>query len=459
VNWAPLVDRSNMVEACSLIDFSQFSNIDKVYFEVPHKGRVHLVYDREIYAAFREDGEPPQQIEPLFISWLANHLSRKGHQAFKLVRKITEQQKSLLWLPALSREQLISLGEEFLRKGDSEQLYWIVENLKDDPDPSVENAADDPEGKFNLHLRTKHGESSRLIHSVRGRLCWLLMQIVTHPHIQHYDRIFEIVEKFVTEENLYAREHATVPLIELARRRFARVDANTRFMSDQLANRIKTLALRMLDENIAYPTVLEWVAHVMVYIQDLDHGTALETVKNLLSIDQSEAANGISSMMIYFAFYREHQFKQLDPFKSGDIRNLLKDKLAQGSGHFRATAANHFKAILDRNEIEFDTLIPYLDAMMRGKSDRVVNHHFYQIAAKQASARPDIVGRLIEQAVLGELKSLDSGGREVWHPKDFSESLHVLEQAGPKYKERVAQIQKSMAPYREQGRIYDLYDF
>jgi len=458
VNWAHLVDRSNMVEACTLTDFSQFKNIDKVYFEVPQNGRVHLVYDRRVYAAFQPDGEPPKQIEPLFISWLANHLYRKELQAFRLVCKITEQQKSLLWLPALSREQLIALGEDFLQNGESEQLYWIVENLKDDPDPSVENAEDDPEGKFNEHLLTKRGESNRLIRTVRGRLCWLLMQIVAHPRIEDYDRIFEIVEKFATEENLYVRQQATFPLLELARRRFAKVDANTRFMSDRLAERIKTLALRMIDENIAYPVVLERIAHVIVYIQDLDD-TALRTVKQLLSIDRSEATSDISWIMIYFAFYRENKFKQLDPFKPDDFRSLLKDKLTNGNGHFRATAADHFKVILGRNEIEFDTLVPYLEAMVNGPSNRLVNHHFYQIAAKQAAAHPEIIGRLIEQAVLGELKSLDSGGREVWHPKDFSEALQAVEQAGPEHKERVAKIRKSIEPYKERNRIYDLYDF
>ncbi len=39
--------------------------------------------------------------------------------------------------------------------------------------------------------------------------------------------------------------------------------------------------LRMIDEDIAYPAVLEWVAHVMVYVQDLDHDTALRTVQQI----------------------------------------------------------------------------------------------------------------------------------------------------------------------------------
>jgi hypothetical protein len=54
----------------------------------------------------------------------------------------------------------------------------------------------------------------------------------------------------------YFSLQAAVPLIELARRRFAKVDANTWFMSDRLADRIKTLVLRMMDENIEYPAVL-----------------------------------------------------------------------------------------------------------------------------------------------------------------------------------------------------------
>jgi hypothetical protein len=459
VNWAVLVGRSDMIEACSQIDFSQFENIDKVYFEAPNDGGVHLVYDREIYAAFRQDGDPPKRIKPLFVSWLANHLYRKVPQAFRLVRRIAEREKSLLWLPALSREQLVAQGEEFLKNGESEELHWIIENLKGDPDPSTENAEDDPEGKYNYHLRTKQGENSRIIHTVRGRLCWLLQQVVTHPRIEDYDRIFEIVERLATGENLFVRVNATVPLIELARRRFSKINPNTRFMSDRLAERIKTLALRMVDENIEYPVVLEWVAHVMVFVQDLDHDTALRIVKQLFTINQSEATSDISWMMIYFAFHRENQFKQLEPFRSDEMRSLLKDEVANGSGHFRATAAEHFKAFLARNEIGFDTLVPYLESMVNGKSDRVVNHHFYEIVATQATANPAIVGRLMERAVVGELNSLDSGGREVWHSKGFSEALHTIEQAGPEHKERVARIRKSMEPYKEGNRIYNIQDF
>jgi hypothetical protein len=296
VNWEPLVGESDMVEACSLVDFSQFNNIDKVYFEIPHApGQVQLVYDRNVYAAFQPNAEPPQKIEPLFISWLANHLNRKEIQAFELVRKITDRQKSLLWLPPLSREQLVAYGEGFLKNGDLDQVHWVVDNLKNDPDPSVENAAHDPEGRLNDHLRTERGENTRLIRTVRVRLCWLLMQMIARPCLDDYERVFEIIKRYATEEHLYVRQNAGFALMELARRRFALTGASLRFMSDEMAARVKTLALHMVEENLEYPVVLEAVARVMLFVLDLDHDTALKTVQQLLRIEESDAASDISS--------------------------------------------------------------------------------------------------------------------------------------------------------------------
>jgi hypothetical protein len=457
VNWLPLVDQRNMIEACGLIDFSQFSNIDKVYFDIPHGGSVHLVYDKSVYAAFQQDGEPPKQIEPLFISWLTNYLYRKNLQAFRLVQKIAEREKLFLWLPAHAREQLTAFGEEFLKQDQSEDLYWIVGHLQQDPDPSVENAPNDPKGKFNDHRQVLGGEHVRLMRSVRARLCWLLMLIVTRPRLQDYERVFEIIERFATEENLYVRQYATFGLMELARRRFARTETGARYMSDELAGRIRTLGLQMVDENADYPVVLESVANVMLYLLDLDQATAIQTVRQLLRIENSDAADDISSIMIYFALFREHQFEHLDPFDAKPLRDLLLDRLINGSGRLRASAMSHFKNLLDLKRVQFDTLIPYLEAVTSGKPDRLINHHFYRIAATQAANSPEVVGRLIQQTVLAELMTLNHGEREVWYPKDFANALHAWENAGPEHKERVAGLRRQMEPYKD--RIVNLYDF
>jgi hypothetical protein len=461
VNGAMLVDPSNLIEACTQIDFSKFEHIDKVYLENPHTKSVQLVYDRRIYAAFQPGGNPPEQVDdPLFISWLANHLYQCDDQAFQLVRKITEEKKTLLWLPAVDREQLVVFGERALENGDAERLNWIIEVLSNDPDPSVENDPSDPEGKHNDHLRTKNGESHFLIHSVRARLCWLLMKMVTRSLLGEYERIFDIVQRFATDENLYIRTHAGVPLIELARRRFAKINPETRFMSDELAGRIKDLALRMIDENMEYRAVLVWAVKAIVPIRDLDHATALRVIKAAQPIDDSEASQHIAWMMMYYSFFREHEFPELGTFKSDEIKALLKDRLKNGSPSIRATVASEFKSVLGRKEVEFAALVPFLEALVSGRTVRSANYHLYGLLATEAQAHPDIAIHLIEQSVTQELKLLDEGGKiEIWHPKGFSDALRAIEESGPDYKNRVEILRQSIKPYRDRYQIHDVYDF
>jgi hypothetical protein len=457
VNWMPLVDQANMIEACGQINFSQFSNVDKVYFDDPNSGTVHLVYDRKVYDAFQPAGEAPAQIEPLFLSWLANSLNAKNLQAFRLVQQITERENSLLWLPAHSREQLTRFGEEFLKRDEPKDLYWIIDHLRQDPDPSIKNASNDPDGKFNEHLRIQRGERIGFIQSVRARLCWLLMQVVTKPRTEDYEMVFEIVERFTTGANLYVRCFAAYPLMELARRRYAKNKAGERFMSDDLATRIKALALRMIEENGDYPVVLESVANVMLFVLDLEEGEAQRTVERLLRIEDSEAANDVSSIMIYFALFRENEFARLGPFDSRGLKDLFLDRLKNGSGWFRASAMDHFKHLLELKRVQFESLIPYLEALLSGKPDRIANHHFLSIATRYASRNTEVVGHLLEQATLNELQTAATEGKEVWYPKEFTTALHALSDVGPEHKERVAGLLRQMESYK--AHIAYMYDF
>jgi len=449
INWRPLVDSGNMIQACTQIDFSTFPNIDKVYFDLSSADPplVQLVYDREVYDAFQDDGIAPTHIDELFLSWLANHLSQRNMRAFQLVQEITEHNHDITWLPALSRTELTSIGEEFLKQGRFDEVHWIVDHLKNDPDPSVENPPNDPDGRHNYHLQVERGEDQRILYSVRGRLCWLLMHIVAHPLVEDYEQVFEIVEEFATGENLYVRLQATVPLMELAKRRLLFVRPGTRFMSDALADRIKGLTLRMLEENREYPVVLEWVAHALLSIRDLDNDTAFKVVEQLLLIDQSDAAPDIAWMAIYFSFFRANQFKNSKPFDPAPMQKLLLERLAKGSGRFRGFAMQHFESFLSNNHLQFDTVIPYLGAVASGKADHKANHHFFVITAAQAANHPRSVARLVETAVQASLKTLDDGERDVWYPNEFTKTLQALENAGPEYNERVTAVRKQMEPY------------
>jgi hypothetical protein len=425
IGWAPLIGKRDMIEAFSQIDFSQYPNIDKVYFTFPNQAQVDLIYDRQVYQSFQPNGAPPAQINSLFVSWLGNYLARKSPQAFSLVRQIGDQKNSLEWLPGLSREQLVDIGEEFVDQGKSEELHWIVDRLRCDPDPILENA---PDGNTTDHERVKRGEEIRFIRSVRGRLCWLLMKMVVKPRTEDYGKVFEIVEQLATNDNLYVRQQATIPLHELARRRYAKTSSGDNFMSSDLASAIKNLAQRMIEENKQYPAVLEYVARVVDAVRDVDQDTAFSVLTKLFSIDNSEAADTISCLAIHFAFFRVNLFKELGLFDPGTIRALLLDRLKNGAERFRAFSAQHFKEILERDQLPFDVVFPYLQALVKGSPSRPINHHLYTMAAKQAQAHPNEIGSLIEVSVAAEMEMIAKTGREVWYSSQFKRALSAREE-------------------------------
>ena len=71
---------------------------------------------------------------------------------------------------------------------------------------------------------------------------------------------------------------------------------------------------------------------------------------------------------------------------------------------FRTFAAQHFKNILDGNEVNFHAVVPYLEVLANAPTNRSANHHLHGITAQQAATHPDIVASLIEQIVNCELK-------------------------------------------------------
>ncbi len=443
-----------MVSACSQVDFSQFANIDQIYFEEA-PGKISLVYDRRVFLALSQGEQTGPDVETLFVEWLGNRLALLDAAAFQQVKKLTTERGSLLWLPDSSREQLIPYGEQFLKQGEWEDVKWIVENLKDDPNPVVTRAPEENEGTFSEHRGIENGECGRLIYSVRGRLCWLLQQIVVLPKLEYYESVFQIIEECATGENLYIRQQATVPLIEMARRRFAKIEGTgERFMTSSLAKRIKDLALRLLDENEKYLVLLEWAAHVLVFIRDLDEETAWSVLNRLLVVAASDASDDIAFLAIYFVLFREREFAELGPFQSERFKDFLLHNLRDGVGRFRGTATMHLKAILEHGQAEVDELMPYLESLAKGRSESMVTIQFYRITALAAAKHPTQVCLLLKTLVEREIEKLAMEGGEVWHGKEFAETLVGIAKAGPEHAACLEKITKLMAPHRQH--IFDL---
>jgi hypothetical protein len=431
VNWALIVGTNELIEACSQIDFSRFPNIDKIYFE-SRTERVHLVFDRALFRSFETLAEPPSaDLEPLYFRWLEYLLVRREPKAFELVKKLAGQRGSLRWLPVYSRQQVVLYGEGLIKTNDWDNVLWIVREFKNDPDPGLLNDPDDAAGQSNYHLRIQEGEEVRIIATVRGHLCWLLQRMVCENRTELYPEIVDIVENYARGENLYIRQQSTVPLIELARRRHARQPNDQPFMTSELTFRIRTLAFRMLRDNISFPRVLEWVARVFVWIRDLNDEEAGEVLCTLLEKAPEEAADDISQLLIYFAIFRKDHFPELGTFDSEQFSKLLSEHISRGPNAIRAHITWLMWKLLEGEEMEFTQAGSYVTAVPDGPYDSSTFHHFYQIIAKHIDQHADLLCPALKKAFQREREFIEANPREViWNFHDTWNSLGQVFEAG-----------------------------
>ena len=413
VNWSHLVGVDDVLEAASMIDFGRFPNVDKIFFEVA-PGSCQQVFDRSLFSGF-ETGTiaPTTELEPLFIAWLQSRLARKERQAFDIVKKLAGERGGVLWLPAISRIEVVGYGAGFVKIGDWENVNWILLNFKNDPDPSTENAADDPEGQFNYHRSIERGENVRFILTVRGHLCWLLQEIVKASKAELYEEVFAAVEQYALGANLYVRRQATVPLIELAKHRYSPLAQAT--MQSSLRDRIRALTLRMVRENAGYPPILEGVGSVLACTPDWSPAEAEESLTILLNKPTDEAARLLSHLLILYGVYRERKSARLGAFDGTRLNKLLRQQLVEGTPAIRSSILWRMSQILDKQPDEAKTLLPHVAAFTSGAYDRNAFFHFYKIAAEQTRHHPEVLGPALKNAVRREREHLAANDEQrIW---------------------------------------------
>ncbi len=412
INWAYLVGTDDVVEATSQLGFDRFPNIDKVYFEVA-QGNFQLVFDRSLFAAFDSgSAAPTEELDSLYTRWLSFRLERKEVQAFSLVKKLAAERNGLLWLPAMSRVEVVRYGVGFIKDGNWEHVIWIVRNFKDDPDPSTENAPDDPDGSANAHRRTECGDCMRFIVSVRGHLCWLMNAIVGANRSDLYEELFDIIEGYAVGPNLYLRQQATIPLSALARRKGRQTPEGQPYMKASLEAKIRPLILRMLYENAVYPCVLEWLTSAIPTISDMTPAEAEDALTILLRNPTDDTARFVAGMLIFYGIFREKQKDKLGGFDATRLSQLLKTQIESGLAAIRTDIVWQMSQILDTQPGEREAVVPYACLLPSGEYGRSAFFHFYEIAAKYMKIFPAFLGPALKQALRRESQFLGSNEDE-----------------------------------------------
>jgi hypothetical protein len=143
----------------STTDMEEFPNVDRVFFESA-PGKVSLVFDRRVFECYRDERLPEdEESAALFFPFVEHRLSFRDTKAFGIIRRIRGKYGNLDRISADGKDALISCGEMFVEEAEWPSVLWIIEQLKNDPDPPFPNS---------MHEQLAEGKDYRLIASVRG---------------------------------------------------------------------------------------------------------------------------------------------------------------------------------------------------------------------------------------------------------------------------------------------------
>ena len=269
-----------------------------------------------------------------------------------------------------ARTNIIWLADELAKKKYYEEAKQIIELCSDDPNPETNNKKD----IFNYHLKIKNGEQHSIITTVRGTLAWILHTLIAsnEPNIMKYalektelllDLDGSLAKRIGYEEpDYYVRFQAIFSLAELAHP-WRRKTLNE--FESRMGDKIKTLAFKLVEivendiknSNIKPIAVLENLVPVFKYIKDLDTYEA----KRIVNFFEKYKITDSYSLFIYFAIYREDQYKDIS-FDSEYFKNKLKI-LCNTRNDFKPKIAwEFFKIVEDKNidnKIHFDKIENY----------------------------------------------------------------------------------------------------
>jgi hypothetical protein len=394
VNFNPLVDPHSLLVACSRYDFEKYSNIDEVYYESTPR-HTHLVFDRSIHTRLQTEKISIGDLEsPYVLKLLSAKLNDRDPHAFNICRKLAEATKSLEWLDIDGLHALIPIAEEFLEKEDLENALWIIRQLRSNSDADV-----------------------------RALLCWPIQKMIVKNVPKYYPELLDILENYADDFDETVRAYVPIPLTEFAKRRKSLNDDGSLFMSIEVGQRIRAVALKMIQA--ATGPVAERLAGVFDYIRDLSDKEAFEVVQVLSANVEKEGRGDVASLMIYFAVYRSGQFLDLGTFDPTRLQALLIETLSSGRPTLRSSIVWTIWRGM-KEDVNVVDVLPYLCKVTDGEYDRSTFGHLYRIISERLKAGDKRFCHLFLSAIQREAVFLaGSADRQVWHFDDFWQSIRI----------------------------------
>lgn len=405
VSWAFFVEGADAIRALSGFDFSQYQNIDKIFFE-PRQGQFVLVYDRTVVEAIQNKQPVADNTSlTLILQYARYQLGEKKPEAFEYVKAVTGLTSNIDWLADnAAKENLISYGEELVVKDQLEEAMWIVRQLHNDPDPNPTGAndEDDQKGEHNYHARVLRGEDASVITTVRGHLCWLMMKIAAKSKPEYYTEIIEIMSRYLKEDNLYIRIQASYILeVFWANRRARKNPDETPFTwKDEERVYIRQLTLDTIRANQSYPRVMQGLLHVLNRNRDLNEVEAEEMLRLFIATNHDDVLHDLAAFVVYFALFREKDSQYYgDEFNSKKFVELLKEQIRDGADSMSSSLAWHLWKLLTDKVLPYESIKEYIPLFLEGQYSTSAMSKLALIIEELSKIAPQDAVSLYERAL------------------------------------------------------------
>lgn len=227
-----------------------------------------------------------------------------------------------------SRTSIVQFGEKLAKARKYDAALRIAKIFINDPDPTNDNAPDDPEGKHNYHELVKSGKDVNQITTIRTWVAWLLQSVAVLHGRNYIPEVIPLVEKLTTDPNYYVRAYSCIPLEQLAKVRHTVLpqDKNTRFLDIKYAEQIESIAYAMLrnKENLPLEQVMMGVLRIFTNIRSVTTEEAKEILLTLLETKNNKVIEEARVLFIFFAEYRSNSINE-----DNLIHVFTKERIAQ----------------------------------------------------------------------------------------------------------------------------------
>ncbi|MEI6022681.1 MAG: hypothetical protein WCQ32_02475 [bacterium] len=261
-----------------------------------------------------------------------------------------------------SKIQVIWILNDWVKDGKYiEESMRVAEILKNDRDPIINSEED---------KNAKDGKDINFIHTVRGSLPYLLEKITASLKTEYYTRILDVTEDLLNDKNIYVRAHAVTALLSLSYNVYAtnRNDGTPFNFEDR--ERVRVLALRVLNENHVYPRVLEFVTRVFDRLRRLNENDAKVFFDYLLYKNIEEKTynpdyvlENVAPLLIYYAEFR---IKIKDNFNDTFFKELLISVIKTAPPRLKSTLVWHIWKVIEEDASCLGAFEKYIDIIFEG---------------------------------------------------------------------------------------------